>query len=132
MNYKKMLMLVISLAAMVLPLTGCGASVPDDSKFPTGRFVKSTDPEYGLIFNDDGTFSVFTMGNTTLVSGTYSVEDDIFIEESNDGGCSSPMRFKYTFDGTNLTFQYAVTPIDDFCVGRRNDFNNVTYILAEK
>ena len=98
--------------------------------FPTGKFVKSNSPSHGIIFNNDGTFSVFD-GSTTIANGTYSVEGDIFTETSNDQDCPSPMSFKYTFDETNLTFNYVDNPADDPCGGRRADFNNVTYIRSE-
>jgi hypothetical protein len=98
--------------------------------FPTGKFVKSNSPYHGIIFNKDGTFSVFD-GSSTIANGTYRVEGDTYIETSNDENCPTPMSFKYTFDGTNLTFNYVSDPADDPCGGRRFDFNNVTYIRSE-
>jgi hypothetical protein len=98
--------------------------------FPTGKFVKSNSPSHGLIFNNDGNFSVFD-GSQTIANGTYRVEGDTYIETSNDQNCPVPMSFKYMFDGTNLIFNYVDNPADDPCTGRRFDFNNVTYILSE-
>ncbi len=98
-------------------------------KFPSGKFVKSNTVSYGLIFNADETFSVFD-GSITIVNGTYSVEGDIFTDESNSQGCP-PLSFKYTFDGANFTFNYVGNPADDPCDGRRTDFNNQTYILSK-
>jgi hypothetical protein len=100
------------------------------ANFPTGKFVKSNSPYHGVIFNSDGTFSVFD-GSRTIANGTYRVEEDTYIETSNDEDCPVPMSFRYMFDGTNLTFNYVGNPVDDPCQGRRFDFNNVTYILSE-
>src|SRR5688572_2029785 len=98
--------------------------------FPIGKFVKANDQNHGIIFNNDGTFAVFD-GSMTIVNGTYRVEKDTYIETSNDAGCPVPMSFKYTFDGTNLTFKYVSNPIDDPCSGRGGDFNNVMYIISK-
>jgi len=115
--------------ALASVLAACGApSTP--SNFPTGKFVRADNENHGFIFNEDGTWIVFE-GSSTLVRATYSVDGDVFIEESNDAGCTDvPKRFKYTFDGTNLTFNYIDNPADDYCGGRRSDFNNVTYTPA--
>jgi hypothetical protein len=146
MKNKILLLLVIGL--MLIPLTACVPAVtpaatfaptattqPTETptkpaaSFPTGKFVKSGTENYWLIFNEDQTFSV-SHGSTTIVSGTYSVDGDIFTDETNSQNCP-PMKFRYTFDGTNLTFNYVGDPADDPCDGRRADFNNVTYILSK-
>lgn len=102
------------------------------SNFPTGKFIQSGKTDYGLLFNADGTFSVFE-GENTFVRATYTVEGNVFTETSNDGGCETNESFTYTFDGTNLTFNYVGNPDDDtVCAGRHADFNNVTYTLLEK
>ena len=101
------------------------------SNFPSGKFIKAGTTNYGLLFNDDGTFSVFE-GDNTLVRATYSVDGNVFTETSNDGGCETNMAFTYTFDGTNLTFNYVGNPDDDAaCDGRHADFNSVTYSLSQ-
>ena len=83
-----------------------------------------------LEFKEDNTFTIYSANGITLLTGTYSIEGDTYIEESNTAGCPSPMSYKYTFDGSNLTFQYIGDPADDLCEGRRNDFNNQTYVLS--
>jgi hypothetical protein len=99
--------------------------------FPIGKFIKSGTTDYGLVFNADGTFSVFE-GDTTFVHGTYSAAGNIFTETSNDGGCDTNKNFTYTFDGTHLTINYAGNPAADAdCTGRHQDFNNVTYTFAK-
>ena len=118
---------VIGLLLLSLMLAACSSSTK--SNFPTGKFIKSGTTNYGLVFNQDGTFSVFD-GSITIVHGTYSVDGDIFTDESNSQGCP-PLSFKYAFDGTNLTFDYIDNPADDPCGGRRSDFNNQTYILSK-
>jgi hypothetical protein len=102
------------------------------ANFPTGKFIKSGETDYGLMFNADGTFAVF-QGEVTHVTGTYKVDGNTFTETSNNGGCSTNVDFTYAFDGTNLTFKYVGNPEDDVdCSGRNADFNNVTYVLADK
>ena len=101
------------------------------SNFPTGKFIKSGTTNYGLLFNADGTFSAFE-GSNTFVRATYSVDGNVFTETSNDGGCKTNVSFTYTFDGTNLTFNYVGNPDDDSaCEGRHADFNGATYTLSQ-
>jgi len=122
---KKIFIMVLILSVV---LVACGSG---KSGFPTGKFIKSGATDYGLAFNEDGTFSVFA-GDTTFVKGTYKAEGNIFTETSNDGGCDTNVSFTYTFDGKNLTFNYVGNPQDDTaCSGRYADFNNVTYILSK-
>ena len=128
MNTKKSRILLISLLLLSVIIAACGSG---NSGFPTGKFIKSGETDYGLAFNKDGTFSVFS-GDTTYVTGTYSVKGDTFTETSNNGGCKTNVSFKYTFDGKNLTFKYVGDPADDAdCTGRNADFNNVTYTLTK-
>jgi predicted small secreted protein len=131
MKNKRSILLVSGMILLSLLLAACSSA--DETSFPTGKFIKSGASSHGLIFNPDGTFSVFE-GGTTLVTGTYSVDGDTYIEESNNAGCTDvPKRFKYTFDGTNLTFTYVGNPAEDTCGGggRRADFDNVTYTLSK-
>lgn len=131
MKNNKSLLLVFGLILLSLLLGACSSR--EETTFPTGKFIKSGASRHGLIFNKDGTFSVFE-GGTTLVTGTYSVDGDIYTEESNNAGCTDvPRSFKYTFDGTNLTFNYIGDPAEDTCGGggRRADFDSVTYTLSE-
>ena len=131
MKKDKLLLLVSVLVFLSLLLAACGPTSSGEANFPTGKFVRADNANHGLIFNEDGTFSVFE-GGGTLVRGTYSVNGDTFTEESNDAGCTDvPKSFKYTFDGTNLTFKYIDDPADDSCVGRFFDFDNVTYTRSE-
>jgi len=127
---KNLLVFVIVLLLASLALSACGSS--GKSSFPTGKFIKSGETDYGLKFNADGTFSVF-QGETTYVTGTYKVDGNVFTETSNDGGCDTNVSFNYTFDGSNLTFKYVGDPAKDAdCTGRHADFNNVTYALAKE
>lgn len=127
MKNNKLLLLVPVLVLLSLLLAACGSS---EAKFPTGRFIKSGEPNHALVFKEDGTFAVME-GSSTIVIGTYSIDGDIYTEESNNFGCLTPMSFKYTFDGSNLTFNYVGNPEDDPCGGRRGDFDNVTFSLSE-
>ena len=131
MKNNKTLLLVLGLILLSVMLAACSSS--KETNFPVGKFIKSGASSHGLIFNENGTFSVFE-GGTTLVTGTYSVDGDTYTEESNNAGCTDvPRSFKYTFDGTSLTFSYVGDPAEDTCGGggRRADFDNVTYTLSE-
>jgi hypothetical protein len=122
--------LLLASILVLLSLAACGST--EEANFPTGKFIKDGEPNHVLIFNKDGTFSVFE-GSITLVTGTYSVNGDTYTEESNNVGCTDvPKNFKYTFDGTKLTFNYIDDPAKDTCGGggRRADFDNVTYTLT--
>ena len=120
-------LLMLSMVLLSLLLVACGPT--KESKFPTGKFIKVGEPNRALVFNEDGTFIVLE-GSSTLVSGTYSVDSDTYTDESNSQNCP-PMSFKYTFDGTNLTFNYVGHAANDPCMGRHADFNNVTYTLSK-
>jgi len=118
---------VIGLLLLSLMLAACSSS--NNSGFPTGKFVKSNNENRALSFNKDETFSVFD-GSSMLVNGTYSVDGDTVTDVANSQGCP-PMKFKYTFDGKTLTLNYVGSPADDPCDGRRNDFDNQTYLLSK-
>jgi hypothetical protein len=133
MKKNRLLLSVQILVLLSLLLTACGAK-PAEVNFPTGRFVRSDDPNRVFIFNEDGTWIVLGgKGATdTLVTATYRVDGNVLTETSNDGGCETNVDFNYTFDGTNLTFNYVGDPDEDRgCIGRWADLNNVTYIRSE-
>lgn len=128
MNTKKFYVLFAGLVILSLMVVACGGG---QSGFPTGKFIKEGTKEYGLQFNEDGTFSVFN-GSQTFVTGTYEVKGSVFTETGNTGGCDPNVDFNYTFDGSKLTFTYVGNPEDDAgCSGRYADFNNVTYTLMK-
>jgi len=129
MNKKNLLVVLAGLLLASLVLSACGSA--GKSNFPTGKFIKSGETDYGLKFNADGTFEVF-QGETTYVTSTYKVDGDVLTETSNDGGCETNVSFNYTFDGSKLTFSYVGDAAKDAsCTGRYADFNNVTYTLAK-
>jgi major membrane immunogen (membrane-anchored lipoprotein) len=126
---KNMVLLVVVILVVSIILSACSSA--GKSNFPTGKFIKSGTENYGLMFNADGTFSIFN-GDITYVKATYTVDGDVFTETSNDSGCETNVSFNYVFDGSNLTFKYVGDPDADLaCDGRHADFNNVTYTLAK-
>jgi major membrane immunogen (membrane-anchored lipoprotein) len=126
---KNVLLLVVVIFAASLVLSACGSTGKSD--FPTGKFIKSGETDYGLKFNADGTFEVF-QGEVTYVTSTYKVDGNVLTETSNDGGCETNVSFNYTFDGSKLTFSYVGDAAKDAsCTGRYADFNNVTYTLSK-
>lgn len=129
MNAKKLFLLTFVLLLALLTLSACG-DASQKSNFPTGKFVTPDSTLSGLYFRDDGTWYAFYYGEH-LAEGTYSVKGDKYTEKTNTGGCSAPISFQYTFDGTYLKFQYIGDPAKDDCEGRRNAFNNTTYVLSK-
>jgi len=129
MNSDMLSRLLLGLILSVILLSGCGPAVKPD--FPTGKFIKSGETDYGLKFNLDGTFSAF-QGDNTFVTGTYKVDGKLFTETSNTGGCDTNVSFNYTFDASKLTLGYVGDPEKDAaCTGRHADFNHVTYTLSK-
>jgi hypothetical protein len=99
--------------------------------FPTGTFKPEGSAGKELTFNEDGTFVVqYESGHA--VKGTYSVNGDVYTEESNDAGCPVPMHYEYAFDGVNLTFMPVEDPAEDPCGGRVSDFSETTrWVLTD-
>jgi hypothetical protein len=128
---KNMLLLVAGLMLAALILSACGSGSSSASNFPTGKFTLPGRDMEGLYFDKDGSWYAFSYGMHPA-EGTYSVKGDVYTEETNNAGCSAPMKFNYTFDGTNLTFKYVDDPArDSDCAGRYAAFNNVTYVLSK-
>ena len=131
MKTKLFSLLMIGLILASLILSACGSTASEKSNFPTGKFTQPNNEFSGLYFDKDGTWYAFDYGSH-LAEGTYSVKGDIYTEETNNADCTAPMKFRYTFDGTNLTFNYVDDPSKDTdCAGRHAGFNNVTYVLAK-
>ena len=123
--------LIVGLVLFSLILSACGSSSSPAANFPAGKFTKPGNEYSGMYFDKDGTWYAFDYG-LHLAEGTYSVKGDVYTEETNNGGCSAPMKFHYIFDGTNLTFSYVDDPAKDAdCTGRYEGFNNVTYVLSK-
>ncbi len=129
MNAKKLSLLVLGLLLALLTLSACGES-SQETNFPVGKFVTPGSTFSGLYFGDDGTWYAFDYGEH-LAEGTYTIKGDTYTEKTNNAGCSAPISFHYTFDGTYLKFQYIGDPAKDDCEGRRNAFNNTTYVLSK-
>jgi len=121
---KRILFALVVVLSLLLSACGGGKSA-----FPTGKFVDSTNDQGGFIFNEDGTWESYN-GIYTLAKGTYSATDTIYTEETSNSDCPK-MTFNYTFDGTNLTFNYVGDPSEDPCDGRRGGFDNKTYVLQK-
>lgn len=129
MKTTTLLLAVIGL--MLASLSACGSAPAAESSFPTGKFVLPNSEFEGIYFEKDGTWYAFYYGDHPA-EGTYSVKGDIYIEETNNAGCTAPMEFRYTFDGANLTFNYVDDSARDAdCSGRQEGFNDVTYVLAK-
>jgi hypothetical protein len=126
---KNLLLLVIGFMLASLVLSACGSS--DKSGFPTGKFIDpNSDIGAGMEFNEDGTWKAFNSGYT-LARGTYSVDGDTYIEETNNGNCPAPMQYKFSFDGTNLKFELTDQSKNDSCEARKMGFDGVTFVLSK-
>ena len=151
MKNKHLFFLMIGLILVSLALTACGPAEPTlaptivlsptpqpteaptepAASFPTGKFVAIDNEEAGYEFNADGTWRAFN-SIYTIGRGTYSVKGDLYIEETNSENCgTSPMSFKYSFDGTNLKFELNEESMNDDCDGRKMSFDGKTYVIAE-
>jgi hypothetical protein len=102
----------------------------DISPFPAGKFFHQNHPNLYFTFSEEGRWGHFEVGmQFALATGRFSVDGNIYTQESNSAGCPVPMSFEYTFDGKNLTFQLTDQSKADTCGDRKDFYNNKTYIL---
>jgi len=104
---------------------------PVSLEFPTGRFYHAHAASSFCVFtfNQDGTYayywlvtSVDVTARKPYVTGTYSIDGDLFIETSTDfPGCPSPATYTWTYDGQTLTFQAAG---EDECSDRQRTYES--------
>ena len=129
-NLKKLVQLIGILVFVAILTTACSGAA-DQGNFPTGKFVLPDDEFAGFNFNSDGTWNAISFGEV-VAEGKYKVDGDLYIEQTNDQGCTAPMSFKYSFDGTNLKFQLTEeSAADTSCDSRKAGFDNMTYVLAK-
>ncbi len=102
------------------------------SNFPTGKLVLRDDELSYFIFTDDGRWGRYLEG-LRIGSGTFRVEGDTYILTSFHGPepCPVPMSYRFSFDGTNLTFKLTDESQKDPCSGRRQNYNNTTWVLSK-
>jgi hypothetical protein len=151
MKNKHLFFLMMGFVLVLLTLTACGPAEPtlapttipiatlqpteapteSAARFPTGKFVEPDNKEVGFEFNPDGTWRAFN-SIYTIGRGTYSVKGDLYVEETNSENCgTSPMSFKYSFDGANLKFELTEKSMNDDCDGRKMSFDGKTYVLTK-
>jgi len=134
MKSNKLFLLVMVL--LLAGLAACSPAAPPEpavtnapaSNFPVGKFIDQDDRFRGFYFNEDSTWIAIDAGEH-VAKGTYSVNGDLYIEETNDQDCPAPMSYQYSFDGTNLTFQLTEASKADTCQPRIQGFNGKTYVL---
>ena len=106
--------------------------IPDISPFPAGKFFHQNNPNLYYTFSEGGRWGHFEVGmQFARATGRFSVDGNIYIQESNSAGCPVPMSFEYTFDGKNLHFQLTDQSKTDTCGDRKDFYNNKTYILSQ-
>jgi hypothetical protein len=126
-NWKSIMLAAVMV--VVLALSACGGA--DKSGFPTGKFVNPNDVDGGgFEFKDDGTWIAFNK-YFTQARGQYTVEGDIYTEVTNNGDCPAPMDYKFSFDGSTLTFELTEGSQNDTCEARKLAFDGVTYVLEK-
>jgi hypothetical protein len=123
-------------------LMGCGPSAEEQAAtsasltatafygFPTGEFYMPVieDPRAPIIwgadgvyikFNDDGTFTATDTRGILRMSGTYRIDDNLYIETSTDmKSCQhiGPATYRWSFNDEFLTF---IDVGDDECKIRK-------------
>lgn len=125
-TYKKMLSLLTGLVLGSTSITACSTPSSGASAFPNGKFVDAKNKYAGYYFNENMTMSYFIYGETGA-QGKYSVKSNIWTEEGTDE-CPFPGTYKWTFDGTNLTFKLVG---EDKCDPRREATDGQTFVLAK-
>jgi hypothetical protein len=87
--------------------------------------------DWAFQFNEDGIWAFFVDNREVpAVSGTYSVDGNLYTETSSDlPACPSfPATYTWAFDGQNLSFELHGT---DECGIRRFHYDGRTYIRLE-
>jgi hypothetical protein len=117
----------------VLALSACSTATPaptatPEPQFPTGKFVLSTDAGVGYDFKADGTFDFYFAASEPVLDGTYTITGNqiaVVDPDETEESCMAPGLASWTYDGTTLKF----APVgDDPCDGRRETFDNTTYV----
>lgn len=108
------------------------APIDPASNFPVGKLVLREDELSYFIFTADGKWGRYLEG-LRIGSGTFRVEGNTYILTSFHGPepCPVPMSYQFSFDGTNLTFKLTDESKKDPCSGRRQNYNNTTWVLSK-
>lgn len=130
LNRNRWLLGLFFVLAAILAACSSGGATETAENFPTGKFVAQDDRFSGKYFNEDGTWTSYFAGET-VAEGTYSVDGNLLIEETNDQTCPAPMSYQYSFDGVNLKFQLTDESREDPCQSRAQSFDGITYVLTE-
>ena len=94
--------------------------------FPTGAFVHETRPDWVLQFHEDGRYT-FLAGGEVDATGTYSVEGNLYTEDTDYLPCRDARiaSYTWTFDGERLVFRLVG---EDGCKERRNSLDGVAWV----
>ena len=120
---------------VLLLLISCQTHSSNSTEFPTGSFVYEDwdRAAWAFQFNEDGTWAWFAGDmEVPTVTGTYSVDGNLYTETSSDPSsdhaCPSPATYRWNFDGQNLSFALHG---QDNCSGRRMVYDGRTYVRSE-
>lgn len=115
---------LLSVLVGVCMVAACAGQV-----FPTGTFVHKTNAAWALEFNSDRTWA-FYLGDMEVpeVEGTYSVDGDLYTEESvNDPGCPFTATYRWTYEDNELGFELVG---EDECEPRRGTYDGQTFVRS--
>jgi len=103
--------------------------LPATNAFPSGIFVQKNHANWKLQFNADGSY-VFLVNDQVDATGTYSIRDNLYTEETEFAPCKDACTASYTweFDGKNLTFHLVG---EDLCKDRRESLDGIPWIMLD-
>jgi hypothetical protein len=111
--------------------------IDPESNFPVGKLVWTANEEIYFVFRENGQWTQWgdeaTGPDFQMNSGRFVVEGDIWTQTSNQFNCGTvPMSYRFTFDGTILTFEPTAQSMNDNCADRKQYFSSQTYVLSEE
>ena len=103
--------------------------LPAANVFPTGIFTHPNHTNWKLQFNADGSY-LFLVNDQVDATGTYSIQDNLYTEETEFAPCKDARTASYTweFDGKNLTFHLVG---EDQCTDRRESLDGIPWIMLD-
>jgi hypothetical protein len=94
--------------------------------FPTGLFVHEGRKDWTLQYKEDGSY-IFYDNDQVDATGTYSIHNNLYTEDTEYPPCSHPRKATYTwaFDGHRLIFHLVG---EDDCTARKQSLDGVTWV----
>jgi hypothetical protein len=103
----------------------------EELPFPPGNYHDADDEKSFFRFGADRRWS-HHYDTSTLATGEFRIEGDLYLQTKNSHGCPVPMSFRYTFEDGRLTFELTEeSRNDNECPQRSGLYDGKTYILAD-